>query len=74
MLDSIGAPPGETGGTLYFRVPEQSSDGDDAMEGNGGGDVDSNPRLRTIVAEAKANNMPRENIVGAFVSPRSRLP
>jgi YebC/PmpR family DNA-binding regulatory protein len=29
---------------------------------NGGGDVDSNPRLRTIVAEAKANNMPRENI------------
>ena len=28
----------------------------------GGGDVDMNPRLRTIVAEAKANNMPRENI------------
>ena len=29
---------------------------------SGGGDPDSNPRLRTIVAEAKANNMPRENI------------
>ena len=29
---------------------------------NGGGDPDTNPRLRTIVAEAKANNMPRENI------------
>ena len=29
---------------------------------NGGGDVETNPRLRTIVAEAKANNMPRENI------------
>jgi YebC/PmpR family DNA-binding regulatory protein len=29
---------------------------------NGGGDPDSNPRLRTVVAEAKANNMPRENI------------
>ena len=29
---------------------------------NGGGDIDTNPRLRTIVAEAKANNMPRENI------------
>jgi len=29
---------------------------------NGGGDPDSNPRLRTIIAEAKANNMPRENI------------
>ncbi len=29
---------------------------------NGGGDPDANPRLRTVVAEAKANNMPRENI------------
>jgi len=29
---------------------------------NGGGDIETNPRLRTIVAEAKANNMPRENI------------
>jgi YebC/PmpR family DNA-binding regulatory protein len=29
---------------------------------SGGGDPDTNPRLRTIVAEAKANNMPRENI------------
>src|ERR1700740_2784656 len=28
----------------------------------GGGDPDMNPRLRTIVAEAKQNNMPRENI------------
>ena len=28
----------------------------------GGGDLDSNPRLRTVVAAAKANNMPRENI------------
>ena len=27
-----------------------------------GGDPDMNPRLRTIIAEAKANNMPRENI------------
>jgi YebC/PmpR family DNA-binding regulatory protein len=29
---------------------------------HGGGDPGSNPRLRTILAEAKANNMPRENI------------
>ena len=29
---------------------------------NGGGDPDMNPRLRTVIAEAKANNMPRENI------------
>jgi YebC/PmpR family DNA-binding regulatory protein len=32
----------------------------------GGGDPDMNPRLRTIVAEAKANNMPRENIARAI--------
>src|SRR5829696_8565669 len=29
---------------------------------SGGGDPEMNPRLRTIIAEAKANNMPRENI------------
>jgi YebC/PmpR family DNA-binding regulatory protein len=33
---------------------------------NGGGDPDTNPRLRTIVLEAKANNMPRENIERAI--------
>ncbi|HET9272245.1 MAG TPA: YebC/PmpR family DNA-binding transcriptional regulator, partial [Vicinamibacterales bacterium] len=33
---------------------------------NGGGDPATNPRLRTIVAEAKANNMPRENIERAI--------
>lgn len=33
---------------------------------SGGGDVNMNPRLRTIVAEAKANNMPRENIERAI--------
>jgi YebC/PmpR family DNA-binding regulatory protein len=32
----------------------------------GGGDVDMNPRLRTIVADAKAANMPRENIERAI--------
>lgn len=32
----------------------------------GGGDADSNPRLRTIVAEAKAANMPAENIKRAI--------
>lgn len=29
---------------------------------HGGGDPEMNPRLRTVVADAKANNMPRENI------------
>ncbi|MBI1876090.1 MAG: YebC/PmpR family DNA-binding transcriptional regulator [Acidobacteria bacterium] len=33
---------------------------------NGGGDPDSNPRLRTVVAEAKAQNMPAENIKRAI--------
>jgi YebC/PmpR family DNA-binding regulatory protein len=33
---------------------------------NGGGDQAMNPRLRTIIAEAKANNMPRENIERAI--------
>jgi YebC/PmpR family DNA-binding regulatory protein len=33
---------------------------------NGGGDPDMNPRLRTIVAEAKSHNMPAENIKRAI--------
>ena len=33
---------------------------------SGGGDPATNPRLRTIIAEAKANNMPRENIERAI--------
>ncbi|HEY7189283.1 MAG TPA: YebC/PmpR family DNA-binding transcriptional regulator [Vicinamibacterales bacterium] len=33
---------------------------------NGGGDPSTNPRLRTIIADAKANNMPRENIERAI--------
>jgi YebC/PmpR family DNA-binding regulatory protein len=32
----------------------------------GGGDPDSNPRLRTIIAEARANNMPAGNIKRAI--------
>jgi YebC/PmpR family DNA-binding regulatory protein len=33
---------------------------------SGGGDPEMNPRLRTIIADAKANNMPRENIERAI--------
>ena len=33
---------------------------------NGGGDPDMNPRLRTIIAEAKAVNMPADNIKRAI--------
>src|SRR5919112_3781946 len=32
----------------------------------GGGDPDSNPRLRTIIAEAKQNNIPADNIKRAI--------
>ena len=32
----------------------------------GGGDPDMNPRLRTIIADAKSNNMPAENIKRAI--------
>ena len=32
----------------------------------GGGDPDTNPRLRTIITEAKANNMPADNIKRAI--------
>ena len=33
---------------------------------NGGGDPDSNPRLRTVIAEAKQHNMPADNIKRAI--------
>jgi YebC/PmpR family DNA-binding regulatory protein len=33
---------------------------------SGGGDADSNPRLRTIIAEAKSVNMPADNIKRAI--------
>lgn len=33
---------------------------------NGGDDINSNPRLRTAVAKAKANNMPNDNIERAI--------
>ena len=33
---------------------------------DGGGDADSNPRLRTVIADAKAANMPADNIKRAI--------
>jgi YebC/PmpR family DNA-binding regulatory protein len=41
---------------------------------NGGGDADSNPRLRTIVAEAKSVNMPADNIKRAIQRGTGELP
>src|SRR5262245_37351276 len=41
---------------------------------SGGGDPDSNPRLRTIIAEAKAVNMPADNIKRAVQRGTGELP
>ena len=40
----------------------------------GGGDIDTNPRLRTIVAEAKSVNMPADNIKRAIQRGTGELP
>src|SRR6476619_6883959 len=40
----------------------------------GGGDPDTNPRLRTIIAEAKQNNMPADNIKRAIQRGTGALP
>jgi len=40
----------------------------------GGGDADTNPRLRTIVAEAKSVNMPADNIKRAIQRGTGELP
>jgi YebC/PmpR family DNA-binding regulatory protein len=45
-------------GKVFTRIIKELS----VAARNGGGDVSMNPRLRTVVLDAKANNMPRENI------------
>ncbi|HJQ97208.1 MAG TPA: YebC/PmpR family DNA-binding transcriptional regulator [Candidatus Polarisedimenticolaceae bacterium] len=40
----------------------------------GGGDPDGNPRLRSAIADAKANNMPAENIKRAIQKGTGELP
>ena len=49
-------------GKIFTRIIKELS----VAARNGGGDVNMNPRLRTIVLDAKANNMPRENIERAI--------
>jgi YebC/PmpR family DNA-binding regulatory protein len=41
---------------------------------NGGGDPDMNPRLRTVIAEAKSVNMPSDNIKKAIQRGTGELP
>jgi YebC/PmpR family DNA-binding regulatory protein len=48
-------------GKIFTRIIKELS-----VAARGGGDPGMNPRLRTLIAEAKANNMPRENIERAI--------
>ncbi|MBK5299285.1 MAG: YebC/PmpR family DNA-binding transcriptional regulator [Vicinamibacteria bacterium] len=41
---------------------------------NGGGDPDTNPRMRTVIAEAKSVNMPADNIKKAIQRGTGELP
>jgi YebC/PmpR family DNA-binding regulatory protein len=49
-------------GKIFTRIIKELS----VAARAGGGDPGMNPRLRTLIAEAKANNMPRENIERAI--------
>jgi YebC/PmpR family DNA-binding regulatory protein len=49
-------------GKIFTRVIKELT----VAARNGGGDPDMNPRLRTIIAEAKAQNMPADNIKRAI--------
>jgi YebC/PmpR family DNA-binding regulatory protein len=49
-------------GKIFTRIIKELS----VAARGGGGDPGMNPRLRTLIAEAKASNMPRENIERAI--------
>jgi YebC/PmpR family DNA-binding regulatory protein len=49
-------------GKLFTRIIKELT----IAARNGGGDADANPRLRTVIADAKAANMPAENIKRAI--------
>jgi YebC/PmpR family DNA-binding regulatory protein len=57
-------------GKLFTRIIKELT----VAARNGGGDVDTNPRLRTIVAEAKSVNMPADNIKRAIQRGTGELP
>ena len=57
-------------GKLFTRIIKELT----IAARNGGGDPDSNPRLRTVVAEAKSVNMPAENIKRAIQRGTGELP
>ena len=49
-------------GKLFTRIIKELT----VAARNGGGDPDCNPRLRTVIADAKAGNMPADNIKRAI--------
>ena len=49
-------------GNLFTRIIKELT----VAARHGGGDPDSNPRLRTVIADAKAANMPADNIKRAI--------
>jgi len=57
-------------GKLFTRIIKELT----VAARNGGGDADSNPRLRTIIAEAKSVNMPADNIKRAIQRGTGELP
>jgi YebC/PmpR family DNA-binding regulatory protein len=57
-------------GKLFTRIIKELT----VAARNGGGDADSNPRLRTVIAEAKSVNMPAENIKRAVQRGTGELP
>jgi YebC/PmpR family DNA-binding regulatory protein len=57
-------------GKLFTRLIKEMT----VAARNGGGDININPRLRTVVTEAKAANMPAENIKRAIQRGTGELP
>src|SRR5947199_8559202 len=57
-------------GKVFTRIIKELS----VAARNGGGDPDMNPRLRTIIADAKSANMPADNIKRAIQRGTGQLP
>src|SRR5687768_7230174 len=57
-------------GKLFTRLIKEMT----VAARNGSGDINMNPRLRTVVTEAKAANMPAENIKRAIQRGTGELP
>ena len=57
-------------GKVFTRVNKQLT----IAAKQGGGDPDGNPRLRSAIADAKANNMPADNIKRAIQKGTGELP